>query len=206
MSTSESVAPGRENARQKRRRMRRDAAIIREGDALVLFAGGKTYKEIAADLKVALSTAYELVKRGLARRAEMQGPAVEEARALFLLYIEQLLSAWMPRAMGKGLDADLRPIPPSEGAAKVVIQLLDRFADVNPGLRAALNINLEGDVPLTSLELVASIQAGLQRIADKERVVEGELAAAGTDLGRATGGDNRTAPPEIAARERKTAK
>lgn len=206
MSTSDSVAPGRENARQKRRRMRKDAAIIREGDALVLFAGGMTYKEIAVELRVALSTAYELVKRGLARRAEMQGPAVEEARALFLLYIEQLMGAWMPRAVGKGIDADLQPIPPSEGAAKIVIQLLDRFADVNPGLRAALNINLEGDIPLTSVELVASIQEGLRRITAKERVVEGELAAAGTDLGRAANGDDRTAPPVIAERERKTAK
>jgi DNA-binding CsgD family transcriptional regulator len=203
MSTSSAAPPGRENARERRRRMRREAAIIREGDALQLFAGGLTYQEIAADLRVALSTAHRLVSRGLARRAETEGPVVEQARALFLLRIEQMMHAWMPLALGKGLDADLRPRSPHEGAAKIVLGLLDRFADVNPGLRAALKLDL-GDAPQTPDEAIALIAARLAAISVKERVVEGELAAAGTDLDRLASGDDKTAPPVIPERVRKS--
>lgn len=203
MSTSSAAPPGRENARERRRRMRKEAAIIREGNALALFADGKTYAEIGAELRVAPSTSYRLVKRGLERRAATEGPVVEQARALYLMYLERLMSVWMPRAIGKGIDADLRPVPPSDAAAKIVLGILDRFADVNPGLRAAVKLELDGDAVATPADQVALIMSGLARIAEKERVVAGELAAAGTDLDRLATGDTRVSPPPIPERPKK---
>lgn len=206
MSTSEAAPPGQENARQRRRRMRKDAAIIREGDALQLYASGKTYAEIAADLRVALSTSYELVKRGLARRAETEGPVVEAAKALYLERVEILVQAWMPRAIGKGLDADLQPMPPNEAAAKIMLGLLDRYADVQPGIRQALKLDLGDARPVSGADAIAAVMASLARVTHKGEIVEGELAAAGTNLAHATNGDDRMSPPEIAAKTPRAAK
>lgn len=204
MGTSDSAAPGKENARERRRRMRAENAVLRESEALGLFAGGMSYDEIAAQMRVSRSTAWECVRRGLARRAETEGDTVKEARALYVARLELLLSAWLPRALGKGIDADLQPMPPNEPAAKVVLATLDRYADVM-GIKAPtlLDLNVHDKRPDDAEALTASILAVLQRTAAKELVIEGHLAEAGTDLARATNGDDRQAPPVIPVKERK---
>jgi len=204
MGTSDSAAPGRENARERRRRTRAKNAVLRESEALALFAGGDSYEEIAAKMKVSRSTAWECVRRGLARRAETEADTVKEARALYVARLELMLGAWLPRALGKGLDADLQPMPPNEPAAKVVLATLDRYADVM-GIKAPtkLDVDLHDSRPQDADALTSSILDVLRRTADKERVIEGHLAEAGTTLDRAGGGDDRQAPPVIPVKERK---
>lgn len=201
--SSLAAPPGRENARERRRRMRKEAAIVREGDALQHIAGGLTYAEIAAELHVAVSTAYRLVHRGLERRAATEGPAVEVARALYLARIELLFGAWMPRAIGKGLDANLQPTPPNPDAAKIVLGLLDRYADVT-GVRAPVQLDL-GDAEMTPAAAILAVMESLDRVVDKQRVIAGELATAGTDLHRAAHGDDKVPPPTIPDKPRKAA-
>ena len=196
------AAPGKENARERRRRMRAQAAVYREGEALRLFVEGLTYDEIAVELRVASSTAWDLVKRGLERRAAEEGPIVEQARALYVERLERLYQAWAPRAFGKGLDAELRPREPNEGAAKIVLGCLDRFADVMRVIPKSVEVNLTGDRPQTPDDLIAGVLGALARTAEKDRTIEGHLADAGTNLDQATGGNNRKAPPPTVPRER----
>lgn len=204
---SESAAPGKENARERRRRMRKDNAILRESQALELFAGGMAYDEIAAQMKVASSTAWELVKRGLTRRAETEGATVAEARALYVGRLELMLGAWLPRALGKGLDADLQPMPPNEPAAKVVLGILDRMADVL-GIKAPqkLDVDLHDSRPPDAARLTVDIMDALRRTAEKERTIDGHLAEAGTNMEHATRGNDRQAPPQIEPKKKREAK
>lgn len=201
---SDFAPPGRENARERRRRTRRDNSILRESEALRHYAGGMSYDEIAAEMRCASSTAWELVQRGLKRRVEEDEEIVKLARARVDLHLGRLLEAWMPRALGKALDVDLQEIAPSEPAAKVVLGILDRYVEiwgVKPPTQ--LEVDLRDDRP-AGPEAIANVMAVLARTAAKEKTIEGHLAGAGTDLHKARGGDERQLPPVIPLKERKT--
>lgn len=200
---SGSAPPGRETARERRRRLRRDNVILRESEALRHFASGMRYDEIAVEMRVASSTAWKLVQDGLKRRIIEDREYVETARAMVVARLERLFETWTPRALGKGLDADLRPLEPSEPAAKVVLGIIDRYVDVTGVRSLKLDLDVHTDGPMTTAEMTATIMATLDRTVEKDRVIEGHLADAGTSLDTTRHGDSKMAPPIILPRERK---
>lgn len=187
-----------ETARQRRARMRTQAARERERQALEYFVKGFSYDEIADELDVAYSTAWNLVQRGLKLRAEQDGEIAAKARALLQMQIEALMTTWMPRALGRARTADGEMIPPDPRAADIMDKYIRRYAEITGAMAP---VRVEGDMtmyPADPASAIDTIMAMLERTAQKDRVVEGHLADVGHtqhELMSGQGGDDALPPP-----------
>jgi hypothetical protein len=167
-----------ESAQHRRARLRKDAALERERRALEWFVQGRTYHEIAFELDVAYTTAWNLVHRGLKRRAEQDGEIAAKARALLQLQIEALMGTWMPRALGEARTEAGEKLPPDPRAAMIMDSYIRRYAEIT-GAMAPVRVEGEINGPLNPAAAIESVLATLARISEKDRVVEGHLADAG---------------------------
>jgi hypothetical protein len=203
-----------EGAQQSRYRMRRDAAILREDFLLALYARGLTYDQIADRMRKEFggspskSTVATILPRALARRAKLREEDTERlaiARQKYLLHLETMLGALMPRAIG-GRDEDGELIIPDVRAGALLLQVLDRIAEIEGAKtrpehethNTNININVGGD---GRERAVAAALNALQAEADKQRTVEGHLAAVGTtaaDLEARRDTGNQLPPPPLA--------
>lgn len=196
-----------ENARAARRRLRKEAAIVREAFLLRCYASGDTMDQIAAKMELefgscSLPHLYEMLPRALARFADrLDAQTVEQARAAYVLRLETLLGAWMPRALGLPLDpASGEFLPPDARIGELVLKAMDRIAEVTGARerpkRGDINLNIQ--LPPDPDSARRAIMAELAKEAAKHEVIQGQLAAVGTGLDQLTGGeDDDEMPPPI---------
>lgn len=115
---------------QIRQKTRSDKKTIsaRELRALDLLVAGANYGQIAQVLNMKTRAgAIQLVQRALAKRAaEAAEITVPEARALYLERLEKLFQRWYPVALGSASQN----LPPDPVAAKLVLDMLTRYAKV----------------------------------------------------------------------------
>lgn len=130
---------------QMRAKTRNDRTTIsaRELRALDLLTAGASYSQIAQvlDLK-SRAGAHGLVTRALAKRAqEWDEVTVPQARSLYLERLEKLFQRWFPLALG----SPTKQLPPDPHAAKLVLDMLKRYADVT-GINAPVKVEETVDV------------------------------------------------------------
>jgi hypothetical protein len=128
-------------ARLERLKRREEGRVIREDHALRLFASGLTYEEITLDLadkfgtsRLSTSNTIDMVARAF-KRHNVKPEDIEHARTRIAMVLEQMLRTWTPLALGQGLDADMNPRTPSDKAAKVVFDALDRYGAVTGAIK-----------------------------------------------------------------------
>jgi hypothetical protein len=199
----------KENAAASRRRLRKEAAIVREDFILERFAAGDRVDEIAAKVagrygSCSRSHLYEVIPRALARRAEaLDQHSVEQARALYVERLEMLLSAHMPRALGVPFDPSTMTdaVAPDLRSAVFVLGVVERIAEATGGkerpVRGAVNVNVF-NIPDDPERARERVLAELAKETEKLRVVEGHLVAVGSTLGTLTDGhdaNDRLPPP-----------
>lgn len=198
-----------ENARAARRRLRKEATIVREAFALERYAAGDTYQEIAAamaDKFGSCSVAHlsELIPRALARFASMlDEQTIEQARALYMLRLEGMVRAYTPVALGRPFDPTTMTegVAPDVRAGDLLLKVLDRIAETTGARerpkRGDLTINVQ--LPTDPDSARKAVLEELRREADKLRTVEGRLVEVGTDLRQLTTGEgeNDALPPPI---------
>ena len=199
----------KEGAAAARRRLRREAAIIREDFILERYAAGDRVADIAAQVaqrygSCSISHLYEVIPRALARRAAaLEEHTVEQARALYVERLEMLLSAHMGRALGTPFDPSTMTdaVPADLRSAVFVLGVVERIAEATGGkerpARGGVNVNVFAipDDPDRARERVL-VELAKER--DKIRVVEGHLVAVGSTLTALTEGDgtdDRLPPP-----------
>jgi hypothetical protein len=199
----------KENAQAARRRLRKEAALVREEMLLRLFARGLTMGQIADEMadeygSCSVSHLYEMLPRALARLAErLDEQTVGQARALYVMRLETMLSAWMPAALGGRLDDNGVALPPDARIAELALKAADRIAEVTGGRerpkRGDINVNITLPPDVDSAR--AAIMAELLKERSKHEAIEGQLATVGTDLGQLTGGtpEHDEMPPPIGA-------
>jgi hypothetical protein len=205
-----------ENAAAARRRLRKEAAIVREIFLLRCYASGDTMEQIAVKMELEFGSCsvahlYEMLPRALARfAARLDEQTVAEARASYVLRLESLLGAWMPRALGLPLGDDGANVPPDARIGELVLKALDRIAEVTGARerpkRGDVHVNIQLPPDVDSAR--RAIMAELAKEAEKHYVVEGQLAAVGTGLDQLTGGGDAyddEMPPPISARQEEAA-
>lgn len=130
---------------QIRQKTNRDKKTItvRELRALDLLAAGANYSQIGQVLGLKTrGGAVQLVQRALAKRAaECAETTVPEARALYLDRLDKLFQRWFPAALGNAAQS----IPPDPTAAKLVLDMLTRYARVT-GIESPVKIEETVDV------------------------------------------------------------
>jgi hypothetical protein len=200
----------REPREESKRRLNLRARQHRESDALQLFAQGLANAEIARRMGCHPDTIPRMVTRALANRAATEGPTVEEARALYLTRMDQLVAAWTPLALGSlrmddwdmsELTEDQRAVyrRPSKDAAEVLLKVLDRIAAVS-GVQNVKPVQPGGNTDSEQHpdSLRAEILATLLAVRDKQRAVEGALAGTTVAIeGTVVETDDKPAPPPV---------
>ena len=175
----------------ERLKRRAEGREVREDHALILYASGKTYAEITLDLaekfgtsRHSTSNTIDMVARAF-RRHNVKPEDVDRARTRIAITLEEILRVWTPLALGHGLDADLQPRVPSDKAAKVVFDALDRYGAVTGAVKPpekTTNITVINQVPPDADSKRAAALEELLRESRKLTVIDGELASAGTSL------------------------
>lgn len=185
--------------------LRRLAAEERERIALELYVKGKTFREIGMAVDRAEETARRIVHRGLARRAQEEGPTVEAARVLYTARLEHLIGAWMPLADGSWMadnrDPDDPPARPDARAADITIKLMEKWAEVTGALapRPAPEDEQSGTTLPESVDKARQqILLALVSIRDKQTVVEQAMSSVGATI-EGTIVEDTPGPPPIAA-------
>lgn len=179
----------RENAQAARRRLRKEAAIIREARLLQLYARGERMQEIARIMAeefgaCSVSHLYEVLPRALSRLADhLDQQTVDQARALYVARLEMMFGAFAPRALGIDPDSG-QSVAPDPRLGELALKVADRIAEVT-GARerpkrgdVTVNINLPDDPATARQRVVAELAAEAKKI----RTVEGHLVAVGGDL------------------------
>lgn len=208
------------SADKSRSILRRLAAEERERRALELYIKGKKFADIGDALDVTEGAAWKIVHRGLARRAEQEGPTVEAARVLYTARIEHVMSALMPLADGSARDKT----DPVTGevtergwgnvrAAEILLRYLERWGEVN-GVRAAIPKGDGPDSPdnpelatgpMSPQQAAIQVNVVLQQLAtvrEKAKTIEAVRSAAGLIIDGDFDADDKPPPPpglEIAA-------
>lgn len=202
-------------AQLERLKRREDARQYREDEALRYYASGLTLAEITGQLSGAFGTSRtsvsntgEMIRRAL-RRHSVGPEDVDMARSRMLASLDVLLEAWMPLALGQGLDADLRPRNPSDKAATIVLGILDRYAQVTGAVKPperSTHITVITTVPTDAESKRLTAMDEIRREAQKLVIIDGELAHAGTSLeaNRHGGGiTNELMPSPVPKKEKK---
>jgi hypothetical protein len=210
---------GRENAKAARRRLRKDAAVVREDRLIELYARGETMTDIRDEMarefgSCSLSHLYEMLPRALARRAEaLSATTVEEARALYVARLELAARSWAPRAFGEAIDADTGvQLAPDPRIGDLWMKAVDRIAEVTGGRerprRGEVHVNVF-NLPEDPDGARARILAELMGEREKVLTVEGHLAGVGSSLHALTDReeptDDRMPPPGGAQEEEQAA-
>lgn len=189
--------------RKARQIARHKAAEERERRALELYVEGWLMLDIAKSIDRSNSQTYRIIERALIRRAEQEGPTVEQAKALYEDRLLTLLRAHLPMATGNYLapGEDGEPgqqLLPDVRSAELALKIMDRLAAVQGRITTnvpTLEIHLHGsEADKARLTVLAQLQA----VADQQRVVEGELIQADTTLAQLTGteaAEDKPAPP-----------
>jgi len=132
---------------QLRAKTRTDKKTIsaRELKSLDLLAAGANYGQIAQVLNLKTRAgAVQLVQRALAKRAaEAAEITVPEARALYLDRLDKLFAKWFPLALGSAAQQ----IPPDPVAAKLVLDMMGRYAKVT-GIESPIKVEETVDVTI----------------------------------------------------------
>lgn len=183
---------------------------MREAYALERYAAGDTYTEIAAAMadrfgSCSVSHLSELIPRALARFSDMlDEQTVNQARALYVLRLEQQVRAYTPTALGRPFDPATmsEPVPPDPRVGELLLKVIDRIAEATGGRerpkRSELTVNIQ--LPADPDSARKAILAELEKERDKIRTIEGHLASAGTGLNELTTGehaDDALPPPVI---------
>lgn len=181
----------KDNAKIQRMRVRADTVRVREDFALAKYAAGATIVDITLALAdtfgtsvTSVSNTWEMTQRALRRHA-VKPEDVEAARARILLHLDKLLEAWLPRALGLTQAPDGSLMPPSDKAATIVLQTLDRLGQVTGAIKPPekpTNINVNVIVPADAESRRHAALDELRREAAKLIVIDGELTGAGTSL------------------------
>lgn len=159
---------------QQHVKMRSDTKTIsaRELRALDLLVLGANYTQIAQALNLrSRSGAVQIVQRALAKRAaEVDQTTTSEARALYLERLERLFQRWMPHALG----SVAKNIPPDPAAAKLVLDMLARFAKVT-GIESPTQIEEQVSVTIENPDdQRARVLANLKTFHDQNtQVIDG---------------------------------
>jgi DNA-binding CsgD family transcriptional regulator len=183
-----------ETARERRKRLRQDAAVERERQVLELFIKGYTFVEIGDRLEIHYSTAWNNVQRGLKRRAEQDGEIAAKARAMLQMQIEALMGTWMPRALGIDRETGERTVPDPR-AADIMDRYIRRYAEITGAMAP---VKLEGDIafyPPDPQAAITTVLEGLARLSAKNEAIDGHLAEAGHTHHELTGGERDDALP-----------
>jgi DNA-binding CsgD family transcriptional regulator len=93
---------------------------VRRHDALLLKIAGRSDREIAKRLGVAVSTAHNDVKNVLEAQAREDAEAASRLRALLNIRLEALFYAYFDRAVGGDVEA-----------AKLLLGIIERIAKIN---------------------------------------------------------------------------
>lgn len=204
----------RGTARLERLKRREEGRHEREDFAVVAYAGGKTIQEITMELAVTYGTSaksatntWEMIRRGLARHhIDPEDTAIARARITVLL--EQLIAKWSPYALGLTFHEDGSPRLPSDKAATILLNTLDRYGQVTGAIKPpdkSTHINVLVQVPADAEGKRVVAQEEIRREAAKLVTIDGELANAGTSLeaNRHGGGiANQLMPPPVPKKEK----
>lgn len=154
------IASGRALARMHDDKVKR----VREDYILREYAKGRTQREIGDELGIDQSTVSGLLRRGLSRYAKDQKRMGDRARALLMIRLEGMFSSWYGLATG-----DM----PDEKAAKIVLGVLDRMAQIQ-GV-GVLNAKIDINVTTSNADAMrAQIAGDLDALATRQRqVIEG---------------------------------
>jgi len=167
---------------QLRQKTRNDKRTIsaRELRALDLLIAGANYGQIAQVLNLKTRAgAIQLVQRALAKRAaEAAEVTVPEARALYLDRLDKLFTRWFPLALGSAKDN----IPPDPMAAKLVLDMMTRYAKVT-GIESPVKIEETVDVTIHDPDAQRErVLKSLQSFAKRgSGVIEGTAVETPTD-------------------------
>lgn len=195
-----------ENAAAARRRLRQEAAIVREDLVLHLYARGETVKAIEDRCLAEYGVAYrrqvpEMVKRALTRRAEAYAQDVEEARTQYLTSQRQLYEAYMPYAVGDAVDPNTgMKLPPDPKMALIALRILDNIAEVTggkaPRKAGDVNVNIGVVLPDNPDAERANVLEQITKEREKIAVLEGTFRETGGVEG-ATGVPADSLPPPV---------
>ena len=194
----------------------RDGAVIeRERRALELLCAGATHSDIGRALEISRSAASNLISRALSHRAEREGPAVEQARTLHTMRLENLLARWYPRATGDWMDPETGESShePDYRAADMTLKILSQLADIQ-GTKKIIPVRPEAspDAPLSGGDLPGHFHhpaerqraeegslASLTKAREKQHTIEGQLATIGTTQAQLIGTEvnDTPGPPPI---------
>lgn len=195
--------PGRSNARDARRKARKDSAIVREDRALTLYAAGQDWASMTTTMRQEFGgsfhepTVRRLIYRGLARRAAEQPEEVAVARQMIMEKLERLFMAHMPLAIGTTTGI------PDVRSGELVLKTLSSMAEVLGVKRVApapteINNSITIITPGNIDQARETVLTSLASEREKHLVVEGHLAAVGTGLDELTAAHEQTdtmAPP-----------
>lgn len=155
----------REGETYERRQRNAIATTARENRALDLLIIGATYAQIAKALNMkTASGARQLVLRALEKRAAENKVGTEQARVVFTERLEMLYRRWMPEALAR---------EPDPRSAKVVLDILTRYAEVNGLKTAAPEVNVTINVQDADQKRAAIIDS---ISAYRDRTIDGEVA------------------------------
>lgn len=187
--------------RQRRREM---IAIEREQLALELMVAGNNQTEIGKRLGLSQGYISTLLNRALERRAAPDNPDTVRAREIYVLRLEALVRAYWPLATGTfRADPDDLAAPPDVRTGELLLKILTQLAAVQSrtlgeAVQAGQRMDVYHHVG-DDQSTIAAIMAQLAETARHSNVVEGSLAAVGTELDALTGGKELDSKPHAPA-------
>jgi hypothetical protein len=208
----EAIASGRivENAAAVRRRRRQEASILREELALEMYAQGATSQAISDEMFKRYQVRIvkdipALIRRGLYRRVQDNKERVETAREMLLAHYDQLMSIYMPRALGIGEpDTDGNSPPPDPRAADLVLRILDKVGvatgALTPPKSGDINLAVIMGAPENADAARAKVMESLASERRKQLEIEGQLAGTPATLEPGEEVDDGKVMPPVPAR------
>lgn len=153
-----------------------------------LLSMGTKAADIATRLGISENGARKLMARALKAQAVelLSTEAHERAAALYLLWHDGMLQAWMPYALGR-IGRQVQA--PDKDAADVVLKLMKQFADVY-GLNAPVLVQpvapaADGLPVRPQQDLVAAVMKHLDELAERQfppPIIQHELEAQATPI------------------------
>jgi DNA-binding CsgD family transcriptional regulator len=137
---------------------------LREDTAMRLYAQGHSQEDIAEIMGTSQGAVSGAISRGLARYAKDNKIMADRARALITQRLELMFRSWFPLATGDN---------PTEKAAKIILDVLDRLAKLSGvgDLAATVNINVTtANADMMRAEITRDLDALAER---QQKIIEG---------------------------------